>query len=35
MRSNNNNVTRIRIPIKLLQNEDGVKEELNLANECS
>ena len=34
MRSNNNNVTSISIPIQFLQNADGVKEELYLANEC-
>ena len=33
MKSNNNNVTCIRILIQLLQNEDGVKEELILAND--
>lgn len=34
MKSNNNNVTCIRILIQFLQNEDGVKDELILANEC-
>ena len=34
MKSNNNNVTCLRIPIQFLQNEDGVKEELIPAKEC-
>ena len=33
VRSNNNNVTCISIPISFLQNVDGVKEEPSLANE--